>query len=117
MGAEDRLSSTVVRQATAQDWPEVLRLNNAAPPHVNALTDEQFQWLATHVDYFRVAEHGGKISGFVMAIRDGTGYWSANYAWFRDRYDRFIYLDRVVVSPDARRLGLGRALYADLRKF
>ena len=43
-----------------------------------------------------------------------TGYWSANYAWVGARYDRFIYLDRVVVAPRARGRGLARALYDEV---
>lgn len=107
----------VVRPATAGDHPAVRALNDASTPHVNALTDDQFAWLATHVDYFRVAELDGAFAGFVMAIRRGTPYWSGNYAWFTARFEDFIYLDRVVVSPTARRGGVGRALYADLVEF
>lgn len=110
-------SAVIVRAAMPADHGAVLALNNASTPHVNALEQEQFDWLAQHVDYFRVAETGGALAGFVMAIREGTTYWSANYAWFGSRFDRFIYLDRVVVSPAARRGGVGRALYADLAAF
>jgi predicted GNAT superfamily acetyltransferase len=107
----------IVRPATAADFAAVHVLNDAATPHVNALTEEQFSWLASHADYFRVADAGGAIAGFVIALRNGTTYWSANYAWFAERFDRFIYLDRVVVAPEARRGGVGRALYADLIAF
>jgi predicted GNAT superfamily acetyltransferase len=116
-GRGDDPTSLAVRTATDRDRPGVLLLNNAAPPNVNALTDEQFAWLATHADYFRVAEKNGAIAGFVMAISNGTEYWSANYAWFGEKFDRFIYLDRVVVAPEARRSGVGRALYNDLQAF
>jgi predicted GNAT superfamily acetyltransferase len=108
---------TIVRAATERDWPGALRINNDATPHVNALRDVQFAWLATNADYFRVAEVNGAIGGFVMAIRQGTEYWSANYAWFGERFESFIYLDRVVVAEDSRRGGVGRALYGDLRSF
>jgi predicted GNAT superfamily acetyltransferase len=115
--ASSSAASVVVRPATDADHAGVLELNNASTPHVNALEREQFDWLAQHVDYFRVAEVDGALAGFVMAIRNGTAYWSGNYAWFGARFDDFIYLDRVVVSPTARRSGVGRALYADLTAF
>lgn len=117
MPKEELPETLRVRPADRNDWRAVLALNNAAVPHVNALADEQFAWLATNADYFRVVEYYGVIAGFVMAIRNGTEYWSANYAWFGERYGEFIYLDRVVVAPDARRIGLGRVLYADLYRF
>jgi len=99
------------------DQPAVLALNNASTPHVNALAEDQFAWLATHADFYRVAEVHGVLSGFAMAIRHGTAYWSGNYAWFAERYDAFLYLDRIVVAADARRVGVGRTLYADLVRY
>jgi predicted GNAT superfamily acetyltransferase len=116
-GKPELSGGPVVRPAESREWPAVLSLNNAAIPHVNALTNEQFAWLAANVDYFRVVESGGKIAGFVMAIRDSTEYWSGNYAWFGKRFEKFIYLDRVVVALEARRTGAGRALYEDLKHF
>jgi len=110
-------SGLVVRAGMPRDQPAVLALNNAAPPHVNALSEEQFAWIAGEADSYRVAEREGEIVGFVFAIRNGTPYWSANYAWFAERYPTFIYLDRVVVAPAARKIGVGRALYDDLVKF
>lgn len=100
-----------------RDQPAVFALNNASTPHVNALTSDQFAWLTSHANYYRVAEAAGVLAGFVIAIGAGAAYWSGNYAWFGERYPAFIYLDRVVVAPDARRLGVGRALYDDLIAF
>ena len=107
----------VVREGNAVDQPAVLALNNAAVPDVNALTAEQFEWLTREADFYSIAEMDGRLAGFVIAIRRGTAYWSGNYAWFSERYADFLYLDRVVVAPFARRSGVGRALYADLGKF
>ena len=113
-GSDDEL---VVRAGTPRDQRAVLALNNESIPHVNALTEEQFSWLATKAAYYRIAEQGGELAGFVMAIQNGTEYWSRNYAWFEERYAAFIYLDRVVVASRARRQGVGRTLYNDLIEF
>ena len=86
-------------------------------PHVNPLDDTAFAWLAEHAMYFRVAEDGDGIAGFVMMLENGTAYWGANYAWFATRYDTFLYLDRVVVAPRAQRSGIGRLLYDDVIAF
>jgi predicted GNAT superfamily acetyltransferase len=107
----------VVRDATQHDQAAVLALNNASTPHVNALEPEQFAWIVASADYYRVAVRDGALEGFVIALRNGTDYWSDNYAWFGAHFDRFLYLDRVVVAPSARRGGVGRALYADLVAF
>ena len=50
-----------------------------------------------------------------VTIGDQTvAYDSPNYLWFRQRYRRFVYVDRVVVAPAARGRGYARLLYADL---
>lgn len=109
--------SPVVRDATTHDRAAVLGLNNAAVPHVNALTPDELDWLAREADYFRVAIRDDVMVGFVIAIRHGTAYWSRNYAWFGERFDAFLYLDRVVVAPATRRTGVGATLYADVERF
>ena len=101
----------------ADDHAAVLALNNGAVPHVNELTGESFAWLATHADYFRLAEDESGIAGFVLALRSGIDYWSENYAWFSRRFEDFLYLDRAVVATRAQRRGVGRALYDDIAAF
>jgi predicted GNAT superfamily acetyltransferase len=41
-------------------------------------------------------------------------YDSPNFLWFRARYGRFVYVDRIVVEPAARGQGHARRLYEDL---
>ncbi|MBO0905354.1 GNAT family N-acetyltransferase [Jiella sp. MQZ13P-4] len=48
---------------------------------------------------------------FVVAFDETGDYDSPNFLWFRARYERFVYVDRVVVAPQARGRGLARALY------
>jgi hypothetical protein len=107
----------VVRDVTADDHAAVLALNNGAVPHVNELTEVSFAWLATHADYFRLAEDESGIIGFVLAVRSGVEYWSENYGWFSRRLEAFLYLDRAVVDARAQRQGVGRALYDDIALF
>lgn len=109
------MTAVSVRDATAADHAAVLALNNAHTPHVNALSAEQFAWLSVHAGYFRVAEDAEGLAGFVLCVPSGLAdYWSENYRWFTERFDAFLYLDRVVVVPRLRRAGVGRALYDDL---
>lgn len=104
----------IVRDAMAADHAAILALNNGAVPHVNALSFEDLAWLSGHAIFFQVAEDAGALAGFALVLPSGGSYWSDNYKWFAARYDRFVYLDRVVVAPDVRRRGVGRALYAAL---
>ena len=45
MGTMDGL---VIRAATPEDQPVVHAMNDAALPHVNPLTPDQFAWLSGH---------------------------------------------------------------------
>ena len=103
-----------VRDAVAADHAAILALNNSAVPHVNALAPEEFAWLAGHANFFRLAEDDDGLLGFVIVLPSGLEYWSDNYKWFAARFERFLYLDRVVVIAQARRRGVGRSLYAAL---
>lgn len=49
-----------------------------------------------------------------MAFDQGADYDSPNYLWFRERYPRFVYVDRIVVDPAMRKRGLAQLLYKDL---
>jgi uncharacterized protein len=47
-------------------------------------------------------------------VRSGWPYDSPNFLWFRARYRRFVYVERIAVAPSARGRGLARRLYDDL---
>ena len=49
-----------------------------------------------------------------MALRPGQSYQSLNYRWFSERYENFVYIDRIAVAPAYKGRGIGRALYADV---
>ncbi|WP_407519662.1 GNAT family N-acetyltransferase [Methylobacterium oryzisoli] len=57
---------------------------------------------------------GEAVAAFLIALDQDADYASPNFLWFRERFARFVYVDRVVVAPDWRGHGLGQALYADL---
>ncbi len=63
-----------------------------------------------------VAEVDVQVAGFCFVLAPGADYGSLNYAWFSERYDDFVYLDRVAISPTFQRRGIGRALYAEVER-
>ena len=56
----------------------------------------------------------GEVSAFLLAMCNGAAYQNDNFEWFAEKYPRFIYVDRIVVSSSARGLRLGSRLYEDL---
>jgi len=55
-----------------------------------------------------------ELLGFVICLSPGTDYKSLNYAWFNNKYNNFIYVDRIAVSLDQRDEGIGSKLYEEV---
>ncbi len=100
-----------IRHLRTPDLDTVLALNNGAVPHVNELSRATLEVIADRAALCGVADTDTGIAGAVVAFHPGVAYESANYRWFAETYEDFLYLDRVVVAPEHRGLGLGRALY------
>ena len=63
-----------------------------------------------------VAELDDQIAGFCLVLAPGADYDSLNYVWFSERYDEFIYLDRVAFPAAHQGRGLGRAIYTEVER-
>ena len=57
---------------------------------------------------------GDEIIGFVICFREGSEYKSPNYTYFKNKEDKFLYIDRVVIKDAYRRRGAGSYLYDHL---
>ena len=55
-----------------------------------------------------------KLVGFVICLSPRTEYKSLNYAWFNEKYEDFIYVDRIAVSSDQRNKGIGSKIYEEV---
>lgn len=96
----------------ATDLRAVLALNNAHAAETSELTLAELKALVGTA--FSAAGVEGGAQAFLIACDETAAYDSPNYLWFRDRYPRFVYVDRVIVAPEARGRGLARLLYEDL---
>lgn len=106
-----------VEDAQREDMAVVRALNEAEVPHVNSVDLDGFAGFLQAADYFRLARDGDAITGFLIGYLSGRPYDSLNYRWFDARYPSFLYVDRIVVSPEARGRGVGRRLYDDFAAF
>lgn len=100
----------MLRPPESSDFPGMLALNNAHAAELGALSAEALAGLVAISFRTRYADAGG----FLIALEQGADYRSPNYQWFAERFTKFAYVDRVVVAPSARKLGLGRNFYFDL---
>ncbi len=106
--------AAIVRAATAADFPAILALNEESVHFLSPLTAERLALLDGQSAAHRVVEAEGGVAAFLLAFREGSAYDSVNYRWFAARHERFLYIDRVVVSRAHQGRGLGASLYADV---
>ena len=102
---------SAIRAGRADDLVAVLAMNNAAVPAVNELASTDLEWFIDHGEVFWVVDAPSGPEAFLVGLGPGVGYDSHNYRWFSERYPDFVYVDRVVVVPDAWGRGHGRSLY------
>jgi predicted GNAT superfamily acetyltransferase len=95
--------------------PGILReLNNAAAPDVNQIDERKADWLLTHSALARMAIVDGHAAGVIVVLGDASNLESDYFRWFTDRYENFLYIDRVIVAETVRRCGLATRLYREV---
>ncbi len=103
-----------IRALSDADLDVCVALNNGSIPAVSETDAARMQRLVETALLSLVVERvgDGELLGFCVNFGPGADYGSVNYRWFDERYDDYTYLDRIVISPAARNLGLGAELYA-----
>lgn len=89
----------------------LLHLNNANARETSLLTPARFEQL---VEIAPVALFVPPAAAMLLAFTHGDDYDGSHFRWFRDRMERFFYVDRVVVAAAWRRHGLARMLYHEV---
>lgn len=89
----------------------VLALNNEHAEELSWLEAPRLSELVTRAFY---ARRIGDLEAFLLAFDQDADYDSPNFLWFRTRYPRFVYVDRIAVAASARGRGHARKLYEDL---
>jgi uncharacterized protein len=92
----------------------LLALNNAHAQELSCLEPRQLRHLVEHAFW---ARRIGDVDAFLLALDQGAHYESPNFLWFRTRYPRFVYVDRIVVASSARGRGYARQLYYDVFEY
>lgn len=96
-------------RGSAPQMSQALRdLNNRFAAETSWLEAEAWtQMLSTAFAAFATDD----ATAFLMAFDQDAAYDSRNFLWLKARFERFVYVDRVVVDPAAQGRGLGRHLY------
>jgi len=95
--------------------PALLALNNAHAQELSWLEPARLAHLVGQSFFARrVGQGADDLDAFLLAFDQDADYDSPNFLWFRARYERFIYVDRIAVASSARGRGLARLLYQEL---
>lgn len=96
---------------TAADYDAVLELNEESVTSLAPLDFAGVDWHHHNAAAAVVWETDGAVVAFSFAFAPGSTYQSVNYRWFAERYDDFLYLDRIAVSSRMRRQGIASGMY------
>ena len=88
-----------------------LALNRECESQLWPLTEDELRRLIEIAYLAKLTDDG---LAMLIAFDEHAPYDSPNHRWFRERYPRFAYVDRVAVSEKARGRGLARKLYEEL---
>ena len=101
----------ILRKAESKDLERILELNEEWVHFLSPMAMEKLEHLRSQSEILSVIEVDGIVEAFVLTLRQGKEYDSLTYRWFSEHYDRFLYIDRVVVSEKMQGKGLGQMLY------
>ena len=101
-----------IRPYKAEDLPRLHTINCASEPGVGAVSEDKLTHLIEAGHCIIAEDDAGHVVGFILLHRPGAAYDGWNFSWFKARYESFIYVDRIAVSPEARGQKIGEALYA-----
>lgn len=103
-----------IRSFTPADLDRIHMINQDAVPMVGTATKDELLAITQQACISLVAhppENHHELLGFCLVLAPSANYTSLNFAWFKERYDDFIYLDRIAIVNHCKRQGLGRSFY------
>lgn len=106
-----------IREVAETDYAAILALNLESEHLLSPMDADRLRQLDAQSAYHRVAVDADGVGAFLLVFRESADYDSPNYRWFSERYDRFLYIDRIAVSAARQGRGYGAALYDDLFAF
>lgn len=107
----------IIRDALEKDFPSIVKLNADHLEFTSVMDIERLKLLDSLAMYHRVAVADDRVVAFMLAIKDNVPYENDNYYWFSERYNNFLYIDRIVVDTDFQGRKIGTMFYEDIFMF
>jgi len=107
----------VVRNIETVDLPRVLEINNANTPGVSELTLSELETdIKNCLHALAIDNEYGEVCAFCITFAPDTPDAGTNHQWFADRYESFVYLDRIAIDSNHQNRGLGALLYQSVEQ-
>ena len=102
----------IVRNIVSTDVTRVLEINNANTPGVSELTLSELETdIKNCLHALAIDNEHGEVCAFCITFAPDAPDAGANHQWFADRFESFVYLDRIAIDSTHQNLGLGALLY------
>lgn len=96
------------------DLDYIILLNQKSVPAVSSIDKVGVTSFLELSSYFKIIRYNDRPMGFLIGLMPGKDYSSENYIWVSERYDSFIYVDRVIIDKKYRHQGIGFYFYNHL---
>ena len=106
-----------VRNIEIADLARVLEINNANTPGVSELTIAELQTdFKNSLHALAVDNEHGEVCAFCITFAQDTPDAGDNHRWFAERFENFVYLDRIAIASNHQNRGLGALLYQSVEQ-
>jgi predicted GNAT superfamily acetyltransferase len=110
--AKDFEISKFSRSLPSNTLENIYSLNQENTPEVGSIRSlESFALLLDRSSINLLISYKKQVIGFVICFRENLEYESLNYKFFNGSKQKFLYIDRVVIKSDYRRMGFGTRVY------
>ena len=100
------------RNIEIADLARVLEINNANTPGVSELTMTELETdIKNCLHALVINNEKGEVCAFCITFDQGAPDAGVNHQWFSERYESFVYLDRIAIDSTHQNHGLGAKLY------
>ena len=102
----------MIRTLRTTDLELIHKWNQSTVPKVNSLTFEEFRLQSVNCTYSYIQCSTNSMPvGFIFLYDEKTEYDSLNYLYFKIRYQKFLYVDRIIIAGEHQKKGYGQQLY------
>jgi predicted GNAT superfamily acetyltransferase len=105
------------RNIEIADLARVLEINNANTPGVSELTMSELETdIENCLHALAIDNELGEVCAFCITFAPDAPDAGSNHQWFAERYESFVYLDRIAINSNDQNRGLGALIYQSVEQ-